>query len=268
MKEREVRQLIEGFLKRTARELVVPASVGLGLALSGCDHTGIRVSRDAAADIVQSASPDAIVADAGLGRESAATSPDTVSPPDLRLPEDTGPAPDARQADLPVIMPPYMVFIPPDAASPDARVDAPSPDVRTDAGFSDARVDTDRPEAGLDADARDAEAGAPDARADVGAPDVRPDARQADLPIIVPPYIVAPLPDAARDLPAVMPPYMPPPPPYMAPSFAPPPPPPAPPPPPPPIPVYMGASFGPPPPPPSSSPPAPPATVLPAKTAK
>jgi len=59
MKEHEIRQRIEGFLKRTARELVVPASMGLGLALVGCDHTGIKVARDAAAETAQSVAPDA-----------------------------------------------------------------------------------------------------------------------------------------------------------------------------------------------------------------
>ena len=32
----DVRQNIESFLKRTAREVVIPASVGLGLVLAGC----------------------------------------------------------------------------------------------------------------------------------------------------------------------------------------------------------------------------------------
>jgi len=36
MKEQDVRQRIESFLKRTARELIIPASVGLSLGLSGC----------------------------------------------------------------------------------------------------------------------------------------------------------------------------------------------------------------------------------------
>jgi hypothetical protein len=36
MKEKDVRQGIESFLKRTVREMIVPASMGLGLALSGC----------------------------------------------------------------------------------------------------------------------------------------------------------------------------------------------------------------------------------------
>jgi hypothetical protein len=252
MKEREVRQRIESFLKRTARELVVPASVGLGLALSGCDHTGLKVARDAAADTARSASPDTILADATLAKDSVANNLDLANQPDLRLPDASMPAPDARQADLPAQIVPYGVFIPPDATVPDTRADAGRPDAGTDA-----------------------EAGTADARDDVRTPDARPDTRQADLPTIAPPYMVAPLPDAAQDMPTVMPPYMSPPP-YMAAPFDPPqlppdsPPAPSPPPaPPPPTPAYLGTSFGPtPPPPPPPSPPAlptvtPPATVLP-----
>ena len=36
MKEQDVRQRIEGFLKRTARELIIPASMALSLGLVGC----------------------------------------------------------------------------------------------------------------------------------------------------------------------------------------------------------------------------------------
>ena len=36
MREQDIRQRIESFLKRTARELIIPASVGLSLGLSGC----------------------------------------------------------------------------------------------------------------------------------------------------------------------------------------------------------------------------------------
>jgi hypothetical protein len=41
MKEQDVRQRIEGFLKRTARELIIPASVGLSLGLSGCGSDAV-----------------------------------------------------------------------------------------------------------------------------------------------------------------------------------------------------------------------------------
>jgi hypothetical protein len=232
MKEQDVRQRIESFLKRTAREVVVPASMGLGLALSGCDHTGIQARADAAADTSQSAATDGIVADATRGRESAANSPDVASQPDLRLPDDVRLSPDTGQADLPISVAPYMAIV-----RLDAGVDASVPDVRPDAGAPDADV----PDAGA---------------ADTRTPDARPDARQADLPTIfppyLPPYMPAPRPDAARDVSAVMPPYMmPPPPAYMASPFPPAPPPPDPPPSappdppplPPPPPPYMAPAF-------------------------
>jgi hypothetical protein len=37
MNEKEIRERIDRFLRKTARNLVVPASVSLGLLLSGCD---------------------------------------------------------------------------------------------------------------------------------------------------------------------------------------------------------------------------------------
>jgi hypothetical protein len=245
MKEHEIRQRIEGFLKRTARELVVPASVGLGLALVGCDHTGIKVARDAAADTARSAAPDAIVADATLARDSAVSVPDTASPRDFGMNDDR-PALDTFKTDLPNLNIPYGVRIEPDAG-PDA----------TSQGVDAAALDVVTPDA--DAGAADAEVRAPDAR-DAGKADLPaimppylppymllPDAAQdirADLPVSVPPYTVppytsAPQPDAAQDvradlrlpLPAPLP-----------------------------TPVYMGAAFGPTPPPPPPLPPPPPPT--------
>jgi hypothetical protein len=221
MKEHEIRQRIEGFLKRTARELVVPASMGLGLALVGCDHTGIKVARDAAAETAQSVAPDA--ADAMLTRDSAANVPDVANPRDFGINDDR-PALDAFKADLPRLIIPYGVRI-----EPDASVDAAAPN----------------------ADAPDADAGAADA--EVRAVDSGRDAGKADLPAILPPYMPpympAPLPDAAQDLSAVIVPYMVPPP-YMAPVFGPPPLPPdpppqapEPPPPPPPPPPYLAPVF-------------------------
>jgi len=238
MKEHEIRQRIEGFLKRTARELVVPASVGLGLALVGCDHTGIKVARDAAADTAKSAAPDA--ENGTLTRDSAASVPDTASPRDFGINDDR-PALDAFKTDLPNLNIPYGVRIEPDAGPDALSVDAAAPDVV----------------------APDADAGVADA--EVRAPDAR-DAGKADLPAIMPPYMLPymapPLPDAAQDvradLPVSLPPYMPPPPPLLdaaqdvradlrlplpAPL---------------PTPVYMGAAFGPTPPPPPPLPPPPP----------
>jgi hypothetical protein len=42
MKEKEIRDRVEQFLKRTARNVVVPASLGLGLSLSGCEGKALR----------------------------------------------------------------------------------------------------------------------------------------------------------------------------------------------------------------------------------
>jgi len=234
MKEHEIRQRIEGFLKRTARELVVPASVGLGLALVGCDHTGIKVARDAAADTAQSTVPDA--ENGTLTRDSAASVADTASPRDVGTNDDR-PTIDAFKTDLPNLNIPYGVRIEPDAG-PDTAAQ------------------------GADAAAPDAVAHGGAANAEVRAPDAR-DAGKADLPAIMPPYMLPymapPLPDAAQDvradLPASLPPYMPPPAPQPdaaqdvradlrlpLPAPA-------------PTPVYMGATFGPTPPPPPPTPP-------------
>ena len=70
MKERDVRQGIESFLKRTARELIIPALVGLSLGLSGCTPVYGTIppeppqpAADAGADVgVDTALPDAGVA--------------------------------------------------------------------------------------------------------------------------------------------------------------------------------------------------------------
>ena len=90
MNEKEIRERIERFLKKTARTLVVPASVGL--SLSGCDSHALGggqadAGRDAAAQ-------GAEVAD-------AATSPD-----------------------LPQIYPPYLVVMMPDAGTDPGPLDS------------------------------------------------------------------------------------------------------------------------------------------------
>ena len=76
MREQDVRQRIESFLKRTARELIIPASVGLSLGLSGCGSNvpppipayGAAFSPDARAQEVgvSGASMDAAVPDSGV----------------------------------------------------------------------------------------------------------------------------------------------------------------------------------------------------------
>jgi len=115
MKEQDVRQRIEGLLKRTARELIIPASVGLSLGLSGC---GSNV-------------PPPIPA------YGAAFSPD------------------ARAPNVPPPIPAYGAAFSPDAraqevgvsdaslhtALPDSGVDAVVPDADVDVGMIDGETD-------------------------------------------------------------------------------------------------------------------------------
>jgi hypothetical protein len=80
MKEHDVRQRIESFLKRTAREVVIPVSMGLSMALSGCSDVPSvyppygavppfpdASARDGGLDVgVPDASMDAAVPDAAV----------------------------------------------------------------------------------------------------------------------------------------------------------------------------------------------------------
>jgi hypothetical protein len=115
MKEKEVRSRIEQFLRTTARNVVVPASMGLGLA--ACSS---RPLHSAAAD---------------AGRDSAAQISDVaVLGPEVR---------DAAvESDLPLMAIPYMVALPRDAADAD-----PGRDSESEAGVQprDASADSDLP---------------------------------------------------------------------------------------------------------------------------
>lgn len=52
MKENEVRERVQAFLKNTVRLVVVPASMGIGLALIGCSDSAEDTRQDAGADVV------------------------------------------------------------------------------------------------------------------------------------------------------------------------------------------------------------------------
>jgi hypothetical protein len=109
MKEADIRDRIAVFLKRTARTVVVPASLGLGLSSTGCEGHSLH---GRAAD---------------AGQDSAAQNPDGPTlAPDL--------ADAAAKNDLPEMLVPYLVMLAPDAAAdtaPDAR-DAQSLDAEAD----------------------------------------------------------------------------------------------------------------------------------------
>jgi hypothetical protein len=44
MKERDIRDHINAFLKSKLQSLVVPASIGIGIALSGCSSAGLSTN--------------------------------------------------------------------------------------------------------------------------------------------------------------------------------------------------------------------------------
>jgi len=50
MKEKDIRKRIQSFLRDTVRYVVVPASMGVGLALVGCGDSGLSLNPDGSAD--------------------------------------------------------------------------------------------------------------------------------------------------------------------------------------------------------------------------
>jgi hypothetical protein len=133
MKEKEVRERIERFLKRTARNVVVPASLGLGFSLAGCEqHAFQGVAADAGRDLAgQTADAVSQTADASsMGPDVADAGTKDVS--------SKGPdAGDAGKEDLPLMAVPYVVAMPEDAAKAqpmDAESEAGSarPDAKAD----------------------------------------------------------------------------------------------------------------------------------------
>lgn len=95
MKEREIRDRIAHFLQKTARTVVVPASVGLGLSAAGCNRHSLNAwPADSGADLIAQ-HLDALT-----------------DAPDLAARADA-----VTKADLPQIALPYLVMMLEDAAS-------------------------------------------------------------------------------------------------------------------------------------------------------
>jgi hypothetical protein len=117
MKEKDIRDRITRFLQKTARTVVVPASMGLGLSAAGCDRHSLHGK---AAD----AGPDLVTQN-----QDAATNP-------------TDLADAATRNDLPLIAVPYLMVMVEDAA---ADVTAGAPEAQS--------LDADRDAFALPADA-------------------------------------------------------------------------------------------------------------------
>jgi hypothetical protein len=92
MKETEVRERIEFFLRSTIRQVVIPASLGVGLALIGCDDSKVVPVYGA---IVPDTHEDASVS----SRDSADAPADRLSLPDTKY---MGPFPLDTSADRPL----------------------------------------------------------------------------------------------------------------------------------------------------------------------
>jgi hypothetical protein len=84
MKEQEMRQMVRALLGQTMRRVVIPASLGIGLALGGCDHRAVPVQGDGAIEQeIDQGSPARYATpfptpDAGPGRDLR---PDKPAPP-------------------------------------------------------------------------------------------------------------------------------------------------------------------------------------------
>jgi hypothetical protein len=154
MNEKDIRDRIGQFLKKTARTVVVPASMGLGLTSTACNSNGLARARDAGLDSATAQvdasvlGPDqadaalkydlpmmmvpyvvAMALDAAADQQADAVGQGTDADRDV--------VPDAR-ADISFPPPPYLAPPPPDAATDMARGDATKdalPDLRADMAF-------------------------------------------------------------------------------------------------------------------------------------
>jgi hypothetical protein len=164
MTEKEIRERIERFLKRTAEVVVVPATMGLGLSQAGCDQHSLSAGpADAGAEVQKSDTagksdvPDPIlpylVFRPDVAPPPADTGPDGTRDGGADVESEAGRSIDTGEeaprrmdlaSELPMPPPPYLAVLPPDPApeAPDARPDAPEarpdlPEARPDA--ADAR---------------------------------------------------------------------------------------------------------------------------------
>jgi hypothetical protein len=136
VKEKEIRERIERFLKRTARNVVVPASVGLSLA--GCDTRALGGGRaDAGRDVASQSTETNDTANSPdlsymalpyliVMMPDAATDPRPSEPGPSDVESEARPLTEAGP-EIPAVMPPYMI-----APPPPYMVPAPAPPLPPD----------------------------------------------------------------------------------------------------------------------------------------
>jgi hypothetical protein len=121
MREQEMRMRVFRFLKARMRNMIMPATVGIGLAMGGCTKEGaLAEAKDAATLHADVLGPDS---QATLGPDSQAPGPDQAAPgPDQAAP---GPDQAAPGPDLPGVEPDAQILAdaPPDLAR-EARPDS------------------------------------------------------------------------------------------------------------------------------------------------
>jgi hypothetical protein len=113
MNEKDIRDRIAQFLKKTARTVIVPASMGIGLSSTACNGNGLRKANDAGLD---STMAQADAANPGLPEDAIKH-----DVPMMMVPYVVAMALDAAAADVWSPEPPYLVPRPPDAATDSAR---------------------------------------------------------------------------------------------------------------------------------------------------
>jgi hypothetical protein len=141
MREREMRLRIERFLQTRLRNMLAPATIGLGLAMTGCPSSGLDATEDAGALVKKDSGADvggpvavysAPAPDAGgTQAKYMAQVPDAGQEAPLPMPEYMAPMPDAAQ-ELPMAQPDYMAQMP--DSGPVLRYMAQMPDAAPDLG--------------------------------------------------------------------------------------------------------------------------------------
>jgi len=128
MNEKDIRDRIAQFLKRTARAVVVPASMGIGFTSTACNGNGLKQAHDAGLDagVAQTDAPRTEPADAAIKDDV----------PLMVVPYVVVMALDA--ADLPLPPPPYLAPPPRDGGDTVWKLDTSPGDADGDA-FADAR---------------------------------------------------------------------------------------------------------------------------------
>ncbi len=131
MRERDMRLRVERFLQSRLRSMLMPATLGLGLAMGGCDSEGLDADDGGEpGDVAAEVAPD-VASDIGPVLKYMAQMPD--AGPDLQavpiysvaFPRDAGP-------ELPIAQPDYMAQLPDSGMA--LRYMAQMPDAGRDAG--------------------------------------------------------------------------------------------------------------------------------------